>query len=201
VRREVPAAETRVDVESMHVLDRRCDALGHATITFFNTTDSFRWRKPDALVGVSSGVVCCTNYAEPNPTTEASRRRASLTTTLVRARRDAYRGEGTRVHAHPRRPLRSRSTRARTASTATCSRRARSARTRRRNGAVRQPDQDVRRETGIANLHLVGTDLLRTPRRRRRADVGVSMANRHALMPRARRCVNGQRTPLLQGQH
>ena len=59
-------------VESVHVLDRRCDALGHdATITFFNTTDRFRWRRPDALVDVESGVLCCTdNYACDPPMKE-----------------------------------------------------------------------------------------------------------------------------------
>jgi phytoene dehydrogenase-like protein len=40
-------------------------ALGHdATITFFSTQDRFRYARPDGLVDVTSGVICCSdNYA------------------------------------------------------------------------------------------------------------------------------------------
>jgi phytoene dehydrogenase-like protein len=79
---EVPATDSGQlsFVESVHVLDRRCDALGHgATITFFNTTDRFRWRRPDGLVDVESGVLCCSdNYASHTPSREGLVRVTSL---------------------------------------------------------------------------------------------------------------------------
>jgi phytoene dehydrogenase-like protein len=80
--RDVPAGDTGAlsFVESIHVLDRRCDALGHgATVTFFNRTDRFRWRRPDALVDVESGVLCATdNYASDPPAEEGLVRVTSL---------------------------------------------------------------------------------------------------------------------------
>lgn len=47
-------------------------ALGHdATITFFSTHDRFRYARPDELVDVTSGVICCSdNYATPVPPSE-----------------------------------------------------------------------------------------------------------------------------------
>ncbi len=51
-------------VESILVLDRRPDELGHeATIVFFNDADRFTYAVPDDLIDARSGVVCCpTNY-------------------------------------------------------------------------------------------------------------------------------------------
>ena len=49
-------------VESMAVLDTEPRDLGcDRTIVFYNDTDRFHWRKPDELVNVSSGVICCPN--------------------------------------------------------------------------------------------------------------------------------------------
>ena len=42
------------------VLDREIADMGYdTTITFYNNSDRFSYRKPDELVDVSSGVVCC----------------------------------------------------------------------------------------------------------------------------------------------
>jgi phytoene dehydrogenase-like protein len=44
------------------VLDREPSEMGYdMTITFFNSSDRFNYRKPDDLVDVSSGVICCPN--------------------------------------------------------------------------------------------------------------------------------------------
>lgn len=49
-------------VESVLVLDREPADLGYeTTITFYNTSQRFRYRKPDSLVNVGSGVICCPN--------------------------------------------------------------------------------------------------------------------------------------------
>ncbi len=49
-------------VESVLVLDREPAELGYeTTITFYNTSQRFRYRKPDSLVNVGSGVICCPN--------------------------------------------------------------------------------------------------------------------------------------------
>lgn len=80
--REVPTQEVgRLSfVESVHVLDRRCDALGHdATITFFAQGERFHWRRPEDLVDVRTGVVCCTdNYRSRTPMREGVVRVTSL---------------------------------------------------------------------------------------------------------------------------
>ena len=56
-------------VESVSVLDTEPRELGcDRTIVFFNDSDKFHWRKPDELVDVRSGVICCPNnfaYDEP----------------------------------------------------------------------------------------------------------------------------------------
>ncbi len=58
-------------VEFIFVLDREMADRGYdTTITFFNTTDRFSYRKPDELVDITSGVICCPNnfqYDEPLP--------------------------------------------------------------------------------------------------------------------------------------
>ena len=56
-------------VESMAVLDTEPRTLGcDQTIVFYNDSDRFQWRKPEQLVDVSSGVICCPNnfdYDQP----------------------------------------------------------------------------------------------------------------------------------------
>ena len=56
-------------VESMAVLDTEPRELGcDRTIVFYNDSDRFQWRKPEELVDVSSGVICCPNnfqYDQP----------------------------------------------------------------------------------------------------------------------------------------
>jgi len=49
-------------VEFIMVLARELAKMGYnTTITFFNNSDRFNYRKPDKLVDVSSGVICCPN--------------------------------------------------------------------------------------------------------------------------------------------
>jgi phytoene dehydrogenase-like protein len=49
-------------VEFIMVLEKEMAELGHdTTIIFFNNSDSFRYRRPDTPVDVSSGVICCPN--------------------------------------------------------------------------------------------------------------------------------------------
>ena len=49
-------------VEFIMVLDRELAETGYdTTIIFFNNSDKFSYRRPDDLVDVSSGVICCPN--------------------------------------------------------------------------------------------------------------------------------------------
>jgi len=49
-------------VEFIMVLDRELAETGYdTTIIFFNNSDKFNYRKPNDLVDVSSGVICCPN--------------------------------------------------------------------------------------------------------------------------------------------
>jgi phytoene dehydrogenase-like protein len=49
-------------VEFIMVLDKEPAKMGYdTTITFFNNSDRFHYRKPDDLVDISSGVICCPN--------------------------------------------------------------------------------------------------------------------------------------------
>ena len=49
-------------MESILVLDKEPATMGYdTTITFFNTSDRFNYQKPDGLVDVSSGLICCPN--------------------------------------------------------------------------------------------------------------------------------------------
>ena len=49
-------------VEFIMILDRELAETGYdTTIIFFNNSDKFSYRRPDDLVDVSSGVICCPN--------------------------------------------------------------------------------------------------------------------------------------------
>jgi phytoene dehydrogenase-like protein len=49
-------------MESIMVLDKEIAKMGYnTTIAFYNNSDRFDYRKPDELVDVSSGVICCPN--------------------------------------------------------------------------------------------------------------------------------------------
>jgi phytoene dehydrogenase-like protein len=49
-------------VEFIMVLDKEPAEMGYnTTITFYNNADKFNYRKPDRLVDVTSGVICCPN--------------------------------------------------------------------------------------------------------------------------------------------
>jgi phytoene dehydrogenase-like protein len=49
-------------VEFIAVLDKQPAEMGHeTTIVFYNNSDRFDYRKPQDLVNVSSGVICCPN--------------------------------------------------------------------------------------------------------------------------------------------
>ena len=187
--RDVPASEVGglSFVECLRVLDRRNDALGHAaTITFFNTSDRLRYRRPDALVDVESGVICCSdNYASSAPAREGVVRVTCLAdhgrwcaldepsyvaakAACEQAMLDAASAfvPDPRPHTIARDAFTPRTIREYTGHV---------------NGAVYgSPVKRRDGETGIENLHLVGTDqgllgivgaLLS----------GVMMANRHAL--------------------
>jgi phytoene dehydrogenase-like protein len=56
-------------VESVSVLNAQPRDLGcDRTIVFFNDSDNFHWKKPEEMVDVHSGVICCPNnfdYPEP----------------------------------------------------------------------------------------------------------------------------------------
>jgi phytoene dehydrogenase-like protein len=58
-------------VEFITGLDKQPAEMGHeTTIIFYNNSDRFDYRKPDDLVNVSSGVICCPNnfqYENPLP--------------------------------------------------------------------------------------------------------------------------------------
>jgi phytoene dehydrogenase-like protein len=58
-------------MESIVVLDKEIAKMGYnTTITFYNNSDRFDYRRPDKLVDVSSGVICCPNnfqFEKPLP--------------------------------------------------------------------------------------------------------------------------------------
>jgi phytoene dehydrogenase-like protein len=60
-------------VEFIMILDKEPSKMGYdTTITFFNNSDRFHYRKPDDLVDISSGVICCpNNFHFENPLPEA----------------------------------------------------------------------------------------------------------------------------------
>jgi len=59
-------------MESIMVLDKEPAKMGYdTTITFYNNSDRFNYRRPDELVDVSSGVICCpNNFQFENPLPE-----------------------------------------------------------------------------------------------------------------------------------
>jgi len=59
-------------VEFILVLNKEPAEMGYnTTITFYNNSDRFDYRKPDELVDVSSGVICCpNNFQFENPLPE-----------------------------------------------------------------------------------------------------------------------------------
>ena len=56
-------------IEFILVLNKEPAEMGHnTTIVFYNNSDRFHYRKPDELVDVSSGVICCpNNFQFDNP--------------------------------------------------------------------------------------------------------------------------------------
>ena len=60
-------------VEFIMILDRELAEMGYnTTITFFNNSDRFNYRKPEDMVDVSSGVICCpNNFQFESPLPEA----------------------------------------------------------------------------------------------------------------------------------
>ena len=63
---KIQTADNRVGnmsfVETIYVLDREPTALGlNKTIIFYNDSKKFTYRKPNDLVDLSSGVICCPN--------------------------------------------------------------------------------------------------------------------------------------------
>lgn len=67
-------------MESIVVLDEEPAKKGYdATVTFFSSSDRFSYRKPDKLVDVSSGVICCpNNFQFENPLPEGMLRITNL---------------------------------------------------------------------------------------------------------------------------
>jgi phytoene dehydrogenase-like protein len=60
-------------IEFIMVLNKEPAEMGYnTTITFYNNSDEFNYRKPDKLVDVSSGVICCpNNFQFERPLSEA----------------------------------------------------------------------------------------------------------------------------------
>jgi len=67
-------------VEFILVLNKEPAEMGYnTTITFYNNSDKFDYRKPDELVDVSSGVICCpNNFQFENPLPEGMLRITNL---------------------------------------------------------------------------------------------------------------------------
>ena len=175
-------------LESISILDRPLAALGHrATMTFFSTRDRFEYRRPEGLVDARSGVICASdNYRSREPSAEGVLRATALANhdRWCRLSEEEYRAEKVRAadeildaaarFAPDPRPH-------------TVFHDVATPRTIRRytghlGGAVYgSPNKRRLGETGIENLHLLGTDqglvgivgaLLS----------GITMANREALL-------------------
>ena len=60
-------------IEFIMVLNKELAEMGYnTTITFYNNSDKFNYRKPDKLVDISSGVICCpNNFQFERPLSEA----------------------------------------------------------------------------------------------------------------------------------
>ena len=67
-------------VEFILILNKEPAEMGHnTTIVFYNNSDGFDYRKPDELVDVSSGVICCpNNFQFENPLPEGMIRITNL---------------------------------------------------------------------------------------------------------------------------
>jgi phytoene dehydrogenase-like protein len=67
-------------MESIIVLDREIASMGYdTTIAFYCNSDTFTYRKPDQLIDVSSGVICCpNNFQFQNPLPEGMIRITNL---------------------------------------------------------------------------------------------------------------------------
>jgi len=67
-------------VEFILVLNKEPAEMGYeTTITFYNNSDKFAYRRPDELVDVSSGVICCpNNFQFENPLPEGMIRITNL---------------------------------------------------------------------------------------------------------------------------
>jgi len=67
-------------MESIFVLDREPRELGYdKSIVFFNTRQEFKYRVPDQLIDVTSGVLCCpNNFDYPEPLAEGMLRLTNL---------------------------------------------------------------------------------------------------------------------------
>jgi len=67
-------------MESILILDKEPATMGYdTTVTFFNTSDKLNYQKPDGLVDVSSGLICCpNNFQFENPLPEAILRVTNL---------------------------------------------------------------------------------------------------------------------------
>jgi len=67
-------------VESILILDKEPAKMGHnTTMTFYNNSDKFAYHRPDELVNVSSGVICCpNNFQFENPLPEGMIRITNL---------------------------------------------------------------------------------------------------------------------------
>jgi phytoene dehydrogenase-like protein len=67
-------------LEFILVLNKEPSEVGYnTTITFYNSSNKFNYRKPDELVDVSSGVVCCpNNFQFENPLPEGMLRITNL---------------------------------------------------------------------------------------------------------------------------
>jgi phytoene dehydrogenase-like protein len=189
--RPIPDAEVgRLSfLESISILDRPHRALGHgATMTFFSTSDRPPYRRPDALVDATSGVLCASdNYAAREPLAEGIQRVTVLAdhdrwTALDEEAyaREKERCEGLALDAASRfapdpRPVRV----LHDVATPRTIRRY----TGKLGGAVYGcPEKRLDAATGVEGLHLLGTDqgllgvvgaLLS----------GITVANREALVP------------------
>jgi len=67
-------------MESIIVLDKEPAKMSYdTTVTFFNNSDRFDYRRPDGLVDVSSGIICCpNNFQFENPLPEGMIRITNL---------------------------------------------------------------------------------------------------------------------------
>jgi phytoene dehydrogenase-like protein len=67
-------------LESILILDKQPATMGYdTTVTFLNTSEKFNYQKPDDLVDISSGLICCpNNFQFENPLPEGILRVTNL---------------------------------------------------------------------------------------------------------------------------